>query len=59
MNRNMEKEQERQPDSPVWVRDAVLVQCRSFRCMAYRDSAGTWRNYFNDDELQGEVRVLE
>ncbi len=26
--------------------------------MAYRDSAGKWRDYFNGDEIQGEVIIL-
>jgi hypothetical protein len=26
--------------------------------MAYRDSRGTWRDYFNGEEIQGEVTIL-
>jgi hypothetical protein len=26
--------------------------------MAYRDSSGKWRDYFNDDEIQGEVTII-
>jgi hypothetical protein len=35
-----------------------IVQCVGFRCMAYRDTAGKWRDYFNDDEIQGEVTII-
>jgi hypothetical protein len=35
-----------------------IVQCVGFRCMAYRDSSGKWRDYFNDDEIPGEVDVI-
>ena len=37
---------------------AFIVQCANFRCMAYRDSRGKWRDYFNGDELQGEVTII-
>lgn len=26
--------------------------------MAYRDAAGKWRDYFNGDEIQGEVKIV-
>jgi len=26
--------------------------------MAYRDSSGKWLDYFNGDELKGEVKVV-
>ena len=35
-----------------------IVQCADFRCMAYRDSRGQWRDYFNGDEISGEVTIL-
>jgi len=35
-----------------------IVQCTEFRCMAYRDSSGKWVDYFNGDELKGEVTIL-
>jgi len=35
-----------------------IVQCSDFRCMAYRDSSGKWLDYFNGDELKGEVKVV-
>lgn len=26
--------------------------------MAYRDSSGKWRDYFNDDVIEGEVTII-
>jgi len=26
--------------------------------MAYRDSKGKWRDYFNNDEIVGEVNII-
>ena len=37
---------------------AILVQCPAFRCMAYRDREGKWRNYFSDEVLKGDVKEL-
>ena len=37
---------------------SFIVQCVGFRCMAYRDSKGQWRDYFNDDEIAGEVTII-
>jgi hypothetical protein len=37
---------------------SFIVQCVGFRCMAYRDSKGKWRDYFNDDEIVGEVSII-
>ena len=36
----------------------VIVQCSDFRCMAYRDTSGKWLDYFNGEELKGEVTVV-
>jgi hypothetical protein len=35
-----------------------IVQCSGFRCMAYRDSRGQWRDYFNGEEIHGEVTII-
>jgi len=37
---------------------SFIVQCVGFRCMAYRDSKGKWRDYFNNDEIVGEVNII-
>jgi hypothetical protein len=26
--------------------------------MAYRDFSGKWRDFFNDDEIEGEVTII-
>jgi hypothetical protein len=35
-----------------------IVQSSDFRCMAYRDSSGKWLDYFNGDEIKGEVKIV-
>jgi len=37
----------------------VQVQCEGYRCLAYRDRAGTWVNYHNGEPLKGAVKVVE
>ncbi len=37
---------------------AFIVQCINFRCMAYRDTRGKWRDYFNGDELPSDVTII-
>jgi hypothetical protein len=36
----------------------VCVQTEGFRCLAYRDEKGKWRNYYGGAELKGTVRVI-
>jgi hypothetical protein len=36
-----------------------IVQCEGFRCMAYRDARGQWRDYFNGDEIKGQVTIIK
>ena len=38
--------------------DFVLVQAAGFRCIAYCDQNGTWREAFNHREIPGQVQVL-
>ena len=35
------------------------VQGTGFRCLAYRNGEGKWRAAFDNEELPGEVRVLD
>ena len=35
------------------------VQCKGFRCLAYRDRQGAWRSYFNHQLLPPVLEVLE
>jgi hypothetical protein len=37
---------------------AVLVQGEGFRCLAFQDREGRWRNYFNRELLHGAIRIL-
>ena len=36
-----------------------MAQGIGFRCMAYRDSMGIWRDAFTDEILYGEIQFLE
>lgn len=36
-----------------------VVQGTGFRCVAYCDADGRWRNAFTNEELFGEIRILE
>ena len=36
-----------------------LVQGACFRCVAYRDHHGIWRDALNNQELFGEITVIE
>jgi hypothetical protein len=38
---------------------AVQVQCDGFRCLAYRDKDGTWKDFHTGKTLTGNVRIIE
>jgi hypothetical protein len=38
--------------------EVVLVQADGFRCLAFRDKDGKWRGAFHQEELLGDVRVI-
>jgi hypothetical protein len=42
-----------------FVVEFFMVQNRDSRCMAYCDEYGLWRNAFNNEELVGEIHLLE
>lgn len=44
--------------SPFLI-EFFVVQGTGFRCVAYCDTEGRWRNAFNNEELFGEIRILE
>jgi hypothetical protein len=44
-------------ESP-FVHEFFVVQGANFRCMAYRDGDGKWREAFENEELPGVIRVL-
>jgi hypothetical protein len=31
---------------------ASYIQCQGFRCLAYRDQNGVWRNYFSGEAVE-------
>ena len=36
----------------------VMVRCSGFRCLAYRDKAGIWRDLAHDEKLPEVLEVL-
>jgi hypothetical protein len=36
----------------------VYVQCKGFRCLAYRDAKGIWRYFLDDKELPEVIKVI-
>jgi hypothetical protein len=48
------------PDDPLpLVGELVLIQADGFRCLAFRDKDGKWRNAFSRDELPGTIRAIK
>jgi len=41
------------------VDEMVLVQCKHFRCLAFRDKHGKWRSPFSKMELHNVVHVIQ
>jgi hypothetical protein len=50
---------DRSTDTLPALVDFVVVQGIGFRCVAYRDAEGCWHNAFNNEELFGEIHILE
>ena len=48
-----------QPAEGPFLIEFFMVEGDDFRCMAYCDQAGKWRNAFNHVELPGVVHILE
>jgi hypothetical protein len=40
------------------IGEQVLVRCERFRCLAYRDAEGNWRDAYNSDILPDVIEVL-
>jgi hypothetical protein len=38
--------------------DLVWVQCKGYRCLAYRDATGKWINFYTGKELTGFFKVI-
>ena len=45
--------------APRLVIQIFMVQGINFRCLAYCDQQGTWRDAINQEELFGDIRILE
>jgi len=43
----------------VQPKDLVIVQCMGFRCAAYRDDQGKWREFCRDVVLPDNIRIME
>lgn len=56
-------EPESATENPVerspFIVEFFMVQGAGFRCMAYRDQDGKWRSAFDNDELAGDICILE
>ncbi len=50
-------DQMRDPLPPIG--ENVVVQAEGFRCLAFRDKDGKWRDAFHHDELLGSIRVIK
>lgn len=37
----------------------VLVQCEGFRCLAFRDRDGKWRDYYGGTILRGRIEMVD
>jgi hypothetical protein len=61
MNDNVRASKPNDPlDDPLpAIGEKVLVQAEGFRCLAFRDKDGKWRNAFSGDELPGTIRVIK
>ncbi|HEX4349244.1 MAG TPA: hypothetical protein VH251_02595 [Verrucomicrobiae bacterium] len=42
-----------------FIIEFFMVQGVGFRCAAYRDLDGRWRGASNNEELFGEIQILE
>jgi hypothetical protein len=42
-----------------FIVEFFMVRGAGFRCMAYRDANGKWRSAYNNEELPGDICILE
>jgi len=45
-------------EASPFIHEFFMIQGTGFRCMAYCDEHGKWRNAFGHDELLGEILIL-
>ena len=43
---------------PFVVGDVVVVRCANFRCLAYRDAEGTWRDAYHGQVLPEVLEIV-
>lgn len=51
------KKESRREDLPP-IGEVAFVKTAEFRCMAYRDKEGRWRDYIRGDELPEPVTII-
>ena len=56
--RTMEKAQNGENGGLPAVGEHVLVQCRQFRCLAYRTADGKWWTVYGNQELRDVIKVF-
>jgi hypothetical protein len=42
-----------------FVLEFFLVEGHGFRCMAYCGADAKWHHAFNDEELRGDIRIVQ
>lgn len=47
------------PEATSCLFEFFVVQGVGFQCVAYRDHDGRWRNASNNEELRGDISILE
>jgi hypothetical protein len=57
MNDDFKKEQPRYGLLPA-LGVPVQVQCDGFKCMAFRDKQGNWKDFFTRESLPGVLGVV-
>jgi len=55
-NGTAEKAQD--PDDLPLSGQMVWVQCKGYRCLAFRDAQGKWVNFYTGEKLTNFVRVV-
>ena len=40
------------------VKDLTWVQCKGYRCLAYRDTADQWINFYTGEKLTDFVKEI-
>jgi hypothetical protein len=54
-----ETEHARDAKAQIRTNEHVVVRCEGFRCLAYRDAEGKWRNAVQHQELPPVLEVIQ